>query len=113
MVAIQKFAVVPERNTDMKNTILSLCSVALLGFSVAAHADSIGTTKTFTLTEGGSVAATPGNYGTIVLTQTATGLVTVTETLHQPGEYYASTGAGDSLAFNISLADGALTFGSI
>jgi len=101
----------------MKKTLLSLCSIALLGFAATANASSI----TYYLDFGGSVGpnlANPG-YGTITLVENGSGssaTVTVTEVLTNAGgtgsngEAYAQSGAGDSLAFNISSAAGTLTY---
>ena len=87
----------------MYKKIASLCVAAFLASAAAAHATPlpVGSTESFTLTQGGSVATTPGNYGTIVLTQTTASLVTITETLAS-NEYYAGTGAGDSLDFSLT-----------
>jgi len=82
----------------MLKKIAALAIVGLFA-SVAAHADTIGTTESFTLNNGGSVGSTPGNYGTISLLQTATG-VTLTETL-SANEYFVITGAGNALSFNL------------
>lgn len=83
----------------MFKKIAAFAFVGLLASGTAAHADAIGTVETFTLNNGGSVASTPGNYGTITLTQTATG-VNVSETL-AGSEYFAVTGAGNALSFNL------------
>lgn len=91
----------------------SLCGLALLASApVFAHADAIGTDVLFSLTNAGSLSGVSGPFGTIELKQTATGVVTVTETL-AANEYFAGTGAGNSLAFNVKPADGALTIGNI
>ncbi|HEX9200266.1 MAG TPA: PEP-CTERM sorting domain-containing protein [Acidobacteriaceae bacterium] len=94
--------------------ILSLCSVGILGLAstAVAHADAIGASETFTFTQGGSLAATPGNYGTVKITQTATGVVTVLVTLAEPGEYFAGTGAGNALDFNL-IGDPSITIGNL
>jgi len=63
--------------------------------TAAAHADSI----TYTLNNGGSLATTPGTYGYVTLTNTATG-VDVMETL-VGSEYFVVTGAGNALSFNL------------
>jgi hypothetical protein len=102
-----------ERILMMIRKVVAYCSLALF-FSAAvavAHADTIGTVASFTLTNKGSLPAA-GPFGTITLTQTAAGVVTVKEVL-AANEYYASTGAGDSLEFNIKPSDGTLSFGSI
>jgi len=83
----------------MLKKLAALASVGLLAATTAAYADTIGTTESFTLNNGGSVASTPGNYGTITLLQTATG-VTLTETL-SANEYFVITGAGNALSFNL------------
>lgn len=92
---------------------LALCSLAVLAsLPVVAHADAINTLATFSLTDKGSLTGVSGPFGTITLFQSAVGVVTVKETL-AANEYYASTGAGDSLEFNIKASDGPLTFGSM
>ena len=93
--------------------VASLCGLVLLASApVFAHADVIGTDVMFTLTNKGSLTGVTGPFGTIELKQTSTGVVTVTETL-AANEYFAGTGAGNSLAFNVNPADGALTIGNI
>ena len=97
----------------MIRKIVASCAVVLFS-SVAvaiAHADTIGTVATFTLTDKGSLTAT-GPFGTITVTQTAAGQVTVHETL-AANEYYAGTGAGDALEFNIKASDGPFNFSGI
>ncbi|HEY4381729.1 MAG TPA: PEP-CTERM sorting domain-containing protein [Acidobacteriaceae bacterium] len=96
----------------MKKLAIAVLSLIFLAtVPLIAHADTIGTIGTFTLTNGGSCCS-PGPFGTITLTQTAAGVVTVMETL-APNEYFVGTGAGDSLGFNVKPADGALTIGNI
>ena len=97
----------------MIRKIVSFCTIALFS-SVAvaiAHADTIGTVASFTLTDKGSLTAA-GPFGTITVTQTAAGQVTVKETL-AANEYYAGTGAGDALEFNIKASDGPFNFSGI
>jgi hypothetical protein len=98
--------------------LLLLSSVVLLAPASFLHADAIGTTATYSLTfDGcsGSCGAPP--FGTITLVQTATGVVTVTETLKAttPAEGFVATGAGESLAWNLtgnpSITIGSLTSG--
>ena len=84
----------------MYKKLAALAVVGLLASATAARADAVGTVETFTLNNGGSVTTTPGNYGTITLTQTTTG-VDVSETLTGT-EYFAVTGAGNALSFNIN-----------
>jgi hypothetical protein len=82
----------------MLKRLLFLAAVCLPASSMFAHADAI-----FTLTHNGcsgSGGCGTGPYGTITLVQTTSTLVTVTETL-APFEYYAGTGAGDALEFNV------------
>jgi hypothetical protein len=87
----------------------SLCVLASTSF---AKADAIGTTATYSLTvDGCSGTCGTGPFGTIKLVQTATGVVTVTETLAS-GVAFVATGAGNSLEFNLS-GDPVVMFGSI
>ena len=70
-----------------------------------AKADAIGTTAVFQLTLdacSGTYGTSP--FGTVTLVQTATGVVTVTETLKAttPAEGFVATGAGESLAWNLT-----------
>jgi hypothetical protein len=85
--------------------ILSVCSVLVLASATFAKADAIGTTAIYSLTFDnctGTCGTSP--FGTIQLIQTATGVVTVTETLKAttPAEGFVATGAGKSLEFNLS-----------
>src|SRR3954453_4417297 len=91
----------PRKDHTMIRKVVSTCALALFlsGAVAVAHADTIGTIATFSLTNKGTLSAA-GPFGTLTVTQTAAGLVTVKETL-APNEYYAGTGAGESLAFNI------------
>ena len=89
----------------MIKKILSLGSVLVLASATLAHADAIGTTKLFQLTFdacSGSCGTSP--FGTVTLVQTATGVVTVTETLKAttPAEGFVATGAGESLDWNLT-----------
>jgi len=84
----------------MMKKLAALASIGLLVSAAAAHADTIGTTATYTFTNGGGFAATPGNYGTVTLTETGVNQVTVTETL-AAGEFFVLTGAGNALSFNL------------
>jgi hypothetical protein len=95
-----------------------LIAVAVFGMasSVAAYADSVGTTETFSLTvDGCSGGCGTGStvFGTITLDQTAVGVVTVTETLS--GSAFVSTGAGSALVFSLTgdPALSTLTFGGL
>jgi hypothetical protein len=92
--------------------ILLLSSVVLLAPASFLHADAIGTSATYTLTfDGCSGSCGAGPFGTIQLVQTATGVVTVTETL-AAGVAFVATGAGESLEFNLA-GDPAITIGSL
>lgn len=85
----------------MLKKISLLSSILVLASSVFAHADAIGTVATYNLTiDGCSGGCGTAPFGTITLTQTATGVVTVLETLN-PGEGFVATGAGESLDFNL------------
>jgi hypothetical protein len=101
----------------MKKFLLSL-AVLGLGWSVAAHADPIGTTETFNLTVNGCSSACGINgtdFGTITLTQTGIGVVTVTETLNSllsPAPGFVDTGAGESLVFALT-GDPTITIGNL
>ena len=78
---------------------------------VAAHADAIGTTDTFTLSVDTCGCGTGSAFGTITLTQTATGVVTVLETLNT-GTAFVGTGAGNSLVFDLT-GDPTVTIGNL
>jgi hypothetical protein len=92
--------------------ILSLGSILVLASAAFAHADAIGTTAVFSLTQDGcSGGCGAGPYGTITLVQTATGVVTVTETLAS-GVAFVATGAGESLEFDLA-GDPHITIGSL
>ena len=97
----------------MKKLFAALFAVAFLAtVSLNAHADTIGTTRTFYLAiDGcsGSGGCGIGPYGKILLTQTSTG-VTVLETLLN-GNMFVKTGAGDALEFNSAGAIGNITEG--
>ena len=89
----------------MMKKILFLSSVLVLASSSFAKADAIGTTSVFQLTlDGCSGTCGTSPFGTITLVQTATGVVTVTETLKAttPAEGFVATGAGESLAWNLT-----------
>jgi hypothetical protein len=98
--------------------ILSLSSVLVLASATFANADAIGTTAIYTLTlDGCSGTCGTAPFGTVTLVQTATGVVTVTETLKAttPAEGFVATGAGESLDWNLtgnpSITIGFLTSG--
>ena len=94
----------------MIKKILLLSSVMLLAPASFLHADAIGTTATYSLTfDGCGGGCGAGPFGTITLVQTATGVVTVTETLAS-GVAFVATGAGESLFFNLA-GDPAITIG--
>jgi hypothetical protein len=85
----------------MLKKLILLSSVLVLASSVFAHADAIGTVATYTLTiDGCSGGCGTAPFGTITLTQTGVGVVTVLETLN-PGEGFVGTGSGNSLDFNL------------
>jgi hypothetical protein len=98
--------------------ILTLSSILVLASAAFAHADAIGTTAVFQLTlDGCSGTCGTSPFGTVTLVQTATGVVTVTETLKatSPAEGFVATGAGESLDWNLtgnpSITIGFLTSG--
>ena len=102
----------------MIKKILTLSSILVLASAAFAHADAIGTTSVFQLTlDGCSGTCGASPFGTITLVQTATGVVTVTETLKatSPAEGFVATGAGKSLDWNLtgnpSITIGFLTSG--
>jgi hypothetical protein len=87
-------------------------AVIALGIFVspAALADQI---KTFSLTVDGCTGGCgAGPYGTITLDQINSTTVLVTETL-AAGEHFVSTGAGDSLEFNLTGVTGTTTLTNI
>ena len=96
----------------MLKKLLLLTSVLALGSAVIAHADAIGTTEVFTLTQDGCTGTCgTAPFGTVKLVQTSAGLVTVTVTLGS-NEGFIRTGAGESLEFNLS-GDPAITIGNL
>lgn len=96
----------------MLKKFLLLSSALVLATAPFAMADSIGTVATFSLTaDGCSSGCGAGPYGTITLTQTATGVVTVNETLAS-GVAFVATGAGESIEFNLA-GNPAITIGNI
>jgi hypothetical protein len=100
----------------MFKKIATLAIAGLLA-SATAYADTLVGSQTYTLTNGGSVASTPGNYGTITLTEylnstTLKDYVTVNLTLVGT-EYFASTGAGSALAFNLDSSVGTISITNI
>ena len=96
----------------MIKRIVLLSSVCLLASASFLHADAIGTTAIYSLTfDGCSGSCGTGPFGTITLVQTATGVVTVTETLAS-GVAFVATGAGKSLEFSLA-GDPAITIGSL
>jgi hypothetical protein len=91
---------------------LFIASLSLLVLPAVAHADAIGTTETFTLTYDACTGTCgTGPFGTIQLVQTDAKTVTVTETLAS-GVKFVATGAGESLAFNLTGSP-AVTIGFI
>lgn len=96
----------------MLKKFLLLSSALVLAAAPFAMADTIGTVATFSLTaDGCSGGCGAGPYGTITLTQSATGVVTVKETLAS-GVAFVATGAGESIEFNLS-GNPAITIGNI
>ena len=96
----------------MLKKFLLLSSALVLAAAPFAKADTIGTVATFSLTaDGCSGGCGAGPYGTITLTQSATGVVTVNETLAS-GVAFVGTGAGVSLEFNLTGSP-AVTIGNI
>ena len=93
----------------MKKSIfaaLAVGTILLSGLATPASATTI-----FTLDQDGCTGTCgTGPFGTVALDQTTSSLVTVTLTLAS-GEYFAGTGAGNALAFNVN--DSALTLGNI
>jgi hypothetical protein len=88
----------------LKKLLLS-SSVFVLISPGFAHADVIGTTETFMLTvDGCSGGCGTAPFAKIVLLQSATGVVTVTETLTptKPPEGFVATGSGNSIDFNLA-----------
>jgi hypothetical protein len=76
--------------------------VAFLG--LVASAAPASADLVFTLNEGGSIAPTPGNYGTVDLQNVGNGAaeyVKVTVTL-AAGENFVGTGAGYAITWNIA-----------
>ena len=86
----------------MIKKILFLSSVCLLASASFAHADAIGTTASFTLNQDGCTGTCGTSpFGTVLLTQTTSSLVTVEVTLFN-GDEFIKSGAGDALEFNLS-----------
>ena len=100
----------------MLKKLLLLSPIVLLASAPFANADPIGTVTAYTLTldgcSGGCGTTVP--FATVDITQTTANEVTVTETLTS-GNLFVSTGAGNSLAFNvvgpITIADISTGFG--
>jgi hypothetical protein len=89
----------------MLKRLLLLCSVLVLASATFAKADAIGTTAIYSLTlDGCTGTCGTSPFGTVKLVQTATGVVTVTETLKAtiPPEGFVATGAGESLDWNLT-----------
>ncbi len=96
----------------MLKNLLLLCSALALAATPFAKADTIGTVATYSLTfDGCSGCCGTGPFGTVSVTQTATGVVTVNETLAS-GVAFVATGAGKSIEFNLAGAP-AITIGNI
>ena len=99
----------------MLKKLLLLGTAFAFGSAGMAHADAIGTTTVFQLTYDGCTGTCGTSpFGTVTLVQTATGVVTVTETLKatSPAEGFVATGAGESLAWNLT-GNPAITIGSL
>jgi hypothetical protein len=97
----------------MLKKLLLLGTAFAFGSAGMAHADPVGTTALFSLTQdacGGGCGISP--FGTITLFQTTSSLVTVTVSLLN-GDQFIKSGAGDALEFNLSTYPGAITIGSI
>lgn len=96
----------------MLKKLLLLTSAFVLAATPFAKADPIGTTAIFSLTADTCTGTCgTGPFGAITLVQTSSSLVTITETLASNVAFVA-TGAGKSLAFNLSGSP-AITFGDI
>ena len=100
----------------VKKFLLALV-VCGLGTAVAAYADPVGTSETFHLTVDGCTGGCgsgPTVFGTITLTQTADGVVTIDEVLNSPAAF-VGTGAGNSLVFSLNGNPNisTLTFGGL
>lgn len=86
----------------MIKKILFLSSVCLLASASFAHADAIGTTASFTLNQDGCTGTCGTSpFGSVLLTQTTSSLVTVEVTLFN-GDEFIKSGAGDALEFNLN-----------
>src|SRR5215813_2480054 len=97
----------------MLKKLLLLGSAFAFASAGVAHADAIGTIGMFSLTlDGCSGGCGAAPYGTVKIEQTATGVVTVTETLAHPTEGFVATGAGKSLEFSLTGAP-VITIGSL
>ncbi len=88
-----------------------------LGSSAVAYADVVGTVETFQLTVDGCTGGCGSGstvFGTVTLTQSATGVVTVNEVLNPPAAF-VGTGAGNSLIFSLNGDPdiSTLTFGGL
>lgn len=96
----------------MLKKLLLLSSALFLVAAPFAKADPIGTVATYSLTfDGCTGGCGSGPFGTITLTQSATGVVTVNETLAS-GVAFVGTGAGRSIEFNLTGSP-AVTIGNI
>jgi hypothetical protein len=88
-----------------------------LGSSAVAYADAVGTQETFHLTVDGCTGGCGTGstvFGTVTITQTSTGVVTVNEVLTPPAAF-VGTGAGNSLIFSLNGDPNisTLTFGGL
>jgi hypothetical protein len=75
-----------------------------LGSGAVAYADAIGTVETFNLTVDGCTGGCgsgPTVFGTVTLTQSAAGVVSIDEELNPPAGF-VGTGAGNSLIFSLN-----------
>lgn len=94
----------------MLKKILLLSSALAIASATFARADTVGTQAIFTLTQDGCTGGCgSGPYGTITLTQTAVGVVTLNEVLAS-GVAFVATGAGKSIEFD--LAGNPVIFGT-
>lgn len=98
----------------MKRLLLALA----MFLGVAAQAAPASADITWSLTQGGSVAPTPGSYGTITATQLGAGTVAdpyhvqVTVSLVGTGELFVATGQHYGITFNMAQTPDAINITS-
>ena len=80
---------------------IAAITFACLVTVVAANASTIGTTELFTLNQDGCTGGCGTNDAQVLLTQTAAGTVTVTETLLS-GVLFSNSSGKDALDFSLS-----------